>query len=74
VRRSMLETTRRGSGSDAAGMDYYEGYGLPDGSGYDYSVWEVKGGQRARFVGGRNRVLSGLLLHQVRGGTVFRSP
>ena len=65
VRRNLV-STRRDSGSDDAGVDYYQGYGLPDGSGYDYSVWELRSGQRGRFVGARNRVLSGLLLHQVR--------
>ncbi|GFR50777.1 hypothetical protein Agub_g13042 [Astrephomene gubernaculifera] len=44
----------------------FEGYDLPSGQGFDYSLWEVRNVDRARFAGLHNKVLVGLLLHQVR--------
>lgn len=69
-RRRALTSTRGGSSSagDGGTQQYYEGYSLPDGDELSYSVYDARGAQRARYIGARNRVLSGMLLHQVRAG------
>ncbi|KAG2452521.1 hypothetical protein HYH02_002759 [Chlamydomonas schloesseri] len=60
-RRSLLALANGGDG-----MDSFFGYDLPDGSAYDYSLWDVRNADRARWIGHNNRVLVGLLMHQVR--------
>ncbi|PNH11248.1 hypothetical protein TSOC_001938, partial [Tetrabaena socialis] len=57
---------------DVSSSDFYEsfnGYALPAGSGNDYSLWEVRNKDRNRYVGLNNKVLVGLLIHQVRRTT-----
>ncbi|KXZ51178.1 hypothetical protein GPECTOR_13g665 [Gonium pectorale] len=44
----------------------FEGYSLPAGAGHNYSLWDVRSLDRNRMAGVRNKVLAGLLLHQVR--------
>ena len=45
----------------------FGGYDLSSGEGYDYSLLDTRANERGRHVGSRNRVLMGLMLHQVSG-------
>ncbi|KAG2442749.1 hypothetical protein HXX76_002830 [Chlamydomonas incerta] len=59
---------RRRLTSAAASDEVFQGYVLAAAArDFDYSLWDVRAVERARHVGSsRNRVLAGLLLHQVR--------
>ena len=59
-RRSLLAL------ANGEAVQSFYGYDLPDGGDYDYSLWDVRNIDRARWIGLNNRVLVGLLLHQVR--------
>ncbi|KAG2445957.1 hypothetical protein HXX76_000560 [Chlamydomonas incerta] len=59
-RRSLLSL------ANGEAMESFYGYDLPDGGDYDYSLWDVRNLDRARWIGLNNRVLVGMLLHQVR--------
>ncbi|KAG2442746.1 hypothetical protein HXX76_002828 [Chlamydomonas incerta] len=59
---------RRRLTSAAASDEVFQGYVLAAAAReFDYSLWDVRAVERARHVGSsKNRVLAGLLLHQVR--------
>ncbi|PNH01163.1 hypothetical protein TSOC_012961 [Tetrabaena socialis] len=64
-------TERSVLSSDAAALNgtssgTFNGYALPTSAGTDYSLWEVRNKDRNRYVGLNNKVLVGLLMHQVR--------
>ncbi|KAG2491872.1 hypothetical protein HYH03_009825 [Edaphochlamys debaryana] len=75
VERMLKTSTSSSSSSDgsssdgsdaAASASRFEGYSVGGGVDNDYSLWEVRNIDRERRVGLNNKVLVGLLLHQVR--------
>ncbi|KAG2499887.1 hypothetical protein HYH03_002176 [Edaphochlamys debaryana] len=54
------------AGSSAGRYVRFSGYSLPSGAGHDYSLWAARDAIRTRTAGLNNRVLAGLMLHQVR--------
>ncbi|KAG2422885.1 hypothetical protein HXX76_015713 [Chlamydomonas incerta] len=57
-------TGRGGSGSGSGSV--FAGYSLPEENTFDYSLYDVRNLGRPRFAGLNNRILGGILLHQVR--------